>query len=143
MEKSVITFKACATGPGLTLTVKFNEKTEFCQELTDRFEDIKIEFDADSAADHVVEIMMSGKLSEHTVINSSGKIVQDRLIQIKNFFLDGIDLGQVFIDHAVYCHDFNGTGSCVNDQFFGDMGCNGSVYFKFTSPVFIWLLENM
>jgi len=49
----------------------------------------------------------------------------------------------VFLDRAVYVHDFNGTGKFVNKQFFGEMGCNGTVELKFSSPFYLWLLENM
>jgi len=56
---------------------------------------------------------------------------------------DEIDCTQIVHDHAVYRHNLNGTGPEIDDQFFGDMGCNGTVELKFTTPVYLWLLENM
>jgi len=44
---------------------------------------------------------------------------------------------------AQYQHDFNGTGNPTIDKFYGEMGCNGTVSLKFTTPIYLWLLENM
>jgi hypothetical protein len=56
---------------------------------------------------------------------------------------DEIDCTQIIQDLAVYRHNFNGTGADIPDQFFGDMGCNGTIELKFATPVYLWLLENM
>jgi hypothetical protein len=57
--------------------------------------------------------------------------------------LDEIDCIQIVQNLAVYRHNLNGNGPEIEDQFFGDLGCNGSVELKFTTPVYLWLLENM
>jgi hypothetical protein len=49
----------------------------------------------------------------------------------------------VLLNKAVYTHDFNGSQPPVDDKFFGDLGCNGTVSLKFTAPTYLWLLENM
>ena len=66
----------------------------------------------------------------------------ERLFQAALAF-DEIELKQIFIDHAVYTHNFNGTQTEIQDKFYGEMGCNGTVSFKFTTPVYLWLLENL
>jgi len=49
----------------------------------------------------------------------------------------------VFIDHATYTHNFNGTQAETTDKFYGEMGCNGTVSLRFTTPIYLWLLETM
>ena len=53
------------------------------------------------------------------------------------------DIKITFLDKTVYSHDFNGTQSMVNDSFHGRAGCNGTMSLKFSTPMYLWLLENM
>jgi len=94
-------------------------------------------------AEHVLKLVLKGKQSEHTTINESGDIVADAVLEIHNLAFDGIALGQIVTEKTVYTHDFNGHGDAINEQFFGTMGCNGTVELRFTTPIYLWLLENM
>jgi hypothetical protein len=50
----------------------------------------------------------------------------------------------MFSEQAEYHHDCNGTAQqVILDKFYREMGCNGTVSLKFTTPVYLWLLENM
>jgi hypothetical protein len=103
---------------------------------------IQHDFD-DSDNQHLLEIALSGKLPQHTKIDDQGCIVEDQYIEISDVSLDGIEIHQIFLEHARYRHDFNGAQAEITDQFFGVMGCNGVVSFAFSGPVYLWLLENM
>lgn len=92
---------------------------------------------------HKLSITMSEKTPEHTILNASGKIIEDSCIEISEFKLDNIELNYTFYENCVYSHDFNGTGNSVKESFFRTMGCNGTVTFSFSSPVYLWLLENI
>jgi hypothetical protein len=94
-------------------------------------------------ADHELRFVMKNKTTDHTQIDEHGKIMKDARITIQNLCFDEIALGQLFVDHAEYTHDFNGTKDSVTEKFYGEMGCNGIVSLKFTTPIYIWLLENM
>ena len=94
-------------------------------------------------ADHELRFILKNKTTDHTQIDEHGKIIQDAQITIQNLCFDEIALGQVFVDHAEYTHDFNGTKDSVTEKFYGEMGCNGTVSLKFTTPIYLWLLENM
>lgn len=93
--------------------------------------------------DHLLCFEMQGKRAEHTVVSATGEILQDQVIKIGDLALDGINLGHLFYEHTRYYHDTNSTTEPVVDQFFGVMGCNGRVEMRFTSPIYLWLLENM
>ena len=45
--------------------------------------------------------------------------------------------------YDIYRHDYNGTTDPFDDEFYGEMGCNGTVSLKFTTPIYLWLLENL
>jgi len=98
---------------------------------------------SEDESDHELRFVMKNKTTEHTQVDEHGKIIQDSRITIQNLCFDKTKLGQLFIDRATYTHDFNGTGATTTEKFYGEMGCNGTVSLKFTTPMYIWLLENM
>jgi hypothetical protein len=69
--------------------------------------------------------------------------MSDKSITIENISFDEIALGQLVTELATYTHNFNGSQDTIEDQFYGSMGCNGIVRIEFTSPVYLWMLENM
>jgi hypothetical protein len=104
-----------------------------------------VTFDFDDSHDvaHLLSIRLSGKLPEHTEIDEDGNIIEDRTVKISNMKFDDIELGQVFFENCKYKHDFNGTQEPVIEKFHGVMGCNGTVELEFSTPIYMWLLENM
>ena len=98
---------------------------------------------SDDNGERTLRIKLKNKLSEHTQIDDQDNIVSDALLSVTEISFDEINCIQLVQDHAVYRHNLNGTGPEIEDRFFGDMGCNGTVELKFTTPVYLWLLENM
>ena len=97
----------------------------------------------DDDGEHELRIVMKHKITEHTELDNTGNIVRDVMLTISDIKFDDIDLGKIFFEKSIYTHDFNGSQPTVHDQFFGNMGCNGTVNLKFSTPVYIWLLDNM
>jgi hypothetical protein len=97
---------------------------------------------SDDDGEHSLKFVMKGKTQAHTQINELGEIVLDARLAIKDIEFDQIALNHIFTELSVYTHDFNGTGPQTSDKFYGEIGCNGIVELKFTTPVYIWLLEN-
>lgn len=98
---------------------------------------------ADNEGEHEFKFVMKNKTQEHTVVDEAGDITKDAMLSIANLTFDDIKLGHTFIEKCVYHHDFNRSQPPVEDKFFGDMGCNGHVSLRFTTPIYLWLLENM
>ena len=94
-------------------------------------------------ADHELTFVMKNKLASHTILDSQGAIVEDARLSVGAIAFEGIDITQMFMEQAIYAHNFNGTGDSIKDKFFGEMGCNGQVTLHFSTPVYLWLLENM
>lgn len=142
-ETSTLAFAAKASGTDLRLTARLNGHVFFDQVLSSEETKIQHTFSDSDGQKHTIEIEMSGKLPEHTIVDDQGNITEDRMIKISDVALDEIALVHLFTNNAKYYHDFNGSQQAVVDQFFGDMGCNGVVKFEFSSPAYIWMLENM
>ena len=97
----------------------------------------------DDEAEHELRFVMKNKTIDHTQVDAQGTITQDARLIVQNVCFDEIALGQLFIDHTEYTHDFNGTQPMTTVKFYGEMGCNGTVSLKFRTPIYLWLLENM
>lgn len=97
----------------------------------------------DDDGEHELRVILKNKLPQHTKVNANGAIEQDAVINIGRFEFEEIGVDQVVQDLAIYTHDFNGSAAETQDKCFGSMGCNGTLSLKFSTPVYIWLLENM
>jgi hypothetical protein len=96
---------------------------------------------SDVEQQHKLIFEMSGKTQEHTLVDDSGEITKDALLKLTNFSIDEIDL--INLKTFKYEHNFNGTGDKITEPFYGHMGCNGQVIVTFSTPIYLWLLENM
>jgi len=97
----------------------------------------------DDYGDHEMRFVLKNKQSDHTQVDLDGNIVSDTTVMVSDIRFDDIDCQYLTVKLAQYQHDFNGTGNLTIDKFYGEMGCNGTVSLKFTTPVYLWLLENM
>jgi hypothetical protein len=93
--------------------------------------------------EHTLELILKNKKTSDTVIDADGAIVSDATLSISNLAFDEIKLGHTITKLARYVHNFNGTKELTQNPFYGEMGCNGTVSLEFTTPIYLWLLENM
>ena len=98
---------------------------------------------ADTEANHELRIVLKNKLPEHTRIDTQGTIIEDARLCVERLAFDEIELKQILVEKAVYSHNNNGATGTVAETFYGEIGCNGTVSLSFTTPVYLWLLENM
>jgi hypothetical protein len=140
---SRLSLDVSATGPDLHLQVILDGQIIWDGYPKAEIETVNHDFDDQTEQEHVLEFHMQGKLPEHTLLDETGRILQDRCIRIENFSFDDIALGHMFVEVTQYHHDHNGTTDLVTDRFYGTMGCNGRVEMRFYTPIYLWLLENM
>jgi hypothetical protein len=138
-----LSFCAAATGPDLRLVVHLDDVI-----IYDAFPDhnpvaVDYDFDDSKEGDHVLTFEMRGKRSEHTKLDAAGNIKEDRCIVISDLSFDDIQLGHIVASVARYYHNNNDSTEPVVDKFYGIMGCNGRVEMPFSTPAYLWLLENM
>ena len=124
------------------MEIWLDDQQIFNQDWVTEPQTVSYEF-SDCDADHELRFVMKNKTVDHTKVDESGVIVKDACLVISDLAFDEIALGHMVTEKTEYTHDFNGTGSLIQDKFFGKMGCNGVVSLKFTTPVYLWLLENM
>jgi hypothetical protein len=106
-------------------------------------EPITVEFttDVDEDKEHILEIRLENKNDSDTVENEDKTaIVKDLLLNIDKIEIDEIDIAALkWLASEFIADDADRPllKNCVN------LGWNGSYKLKFSSPFYLWLLENM
>lgn len=102
---------------------------------------LTFQFDDQPEQSHVLELRLEDKQQCHTKIDQQGHIIADSLIHIDRVRIDGFSIDQFFYSHCHYSHASNGSGPRKQYAFWGTMGCNGTVTFRWQSPFYLWYLE--
>jgi hypothetical protein len=98
---------------------------------------------SDQDGEHELRFVLKNKHTDHTQLDAAGNIIKDATVLVKNIRFDGIDCDYLVSNMARYQHDFNGHGEPTTQRFYGELGCNGTVSMRFTTPFYLWLLENL
>lgn len=142
--EATLSFRVSCNDPRPHLQVKAS--------LADQLRDIDLSSDpvlvefqfSDSEDCQQLVIELSGKNSRDTRLDAHGDIVSDVLIAVEDVMLDGVRIDKLFQQQSQYWHRYNrpdGEPEC--HAFYGTLGCNGRLMFEFTTPAYLWLLENM
>ena len=97
----------------------------------------------DDESKHELKFVLKNKTAAHTQVSNDGNIINDATVTIDNLKFEGIEIGHDVTKLATYTHDFNGHGQESTHEFFNTIGCNGTVSLKFSTPLYLWLLEHM
>jgi len=146
MEQSKFSFELTPTTPNseLGFEVWINDQCVFDTDHVAEFMVITGDLPSDDIeAEHSLKLVLKNKQLEHTQLSDTGEIVSDSCLTISRLQFDGIELTFDILQTAQYHHNYNGTSNSTEERFFGIMGCNGTVTLKFTTPVYLWMLENM
>jgi hypothetical protein len=127
----------------LGLLVSVNQKEIFDTEQLTAAKRVVITVDEADDAEYCVQITLKNKTTDHTKINSDGSIMSDSMINISNVEFSDVEIDQLFLKKSKYTHSFNSSQAESVNDFYGNMGCNGTVSFEFTTPSYIWILESM
>lgn len=108
---------------------------------SDELELVEFTCDLVDNQEHTLQIRLENKTMSD-VVESEDKtsILKDMLLNIESIEIDGIDMGQMKWSQSEFVGDHPDRprlDSCVN------LGWNGTYSFKFSSPFYLWLLENM
>jgi hypothetical protein len=104
---------------------------------------ITVDLEDKDGAEPELRLILKNKTADHTQVDNSGNIVTDARLIISDLKFDGIELGHLACKTSTYIHNFNGSGQSTQTKFYGEMGCNGIATIKFTTPIYLWLLEQM
>jgi hypothetical protein len=135
--------------------IKLNSKSYFKSEITSTEQDpTVIEFEAEltEGSEYNLIIDRSGKRKNQTVLDDKGAIIKDQLLHIKGIEIDEIDIGALVYE-GVYTPKYpepwatqqRESGQDLKDSFKNvtQMGFDGEWKFTFSSPFYMWLLENL
>jgi len=135
--------------------ILINDKSYFAGEITgDENTPDVIEFEHELAegSDYHLTIKRSGKINNQTVINDNGDILKDQMLHIKQIEIDEIDIGALVYE-GVYTPEYpepwasqqRDSGEVLQESFKNatQLGHNGVWRFSFSSPFYMWLLENL
>ena len=94
---------------------------------------------------HQLTLVMSGKNRTHTKLDNKGKILSDIFFKINRLEFEELDMREVFClgQRSRHRHSFNSTQPEFDDEFYGQIGCNGTVFIPFDTPIYLWLSENL
>jgi hypothetical protein len=134
--------------------IRINEKSYFNKEITsteDKPTIVEFEHELEESKSYNLIINRSGKNKRETVVEN-GKIVKDQLLHIKSIEIDEIDIGSLVYE-GIYKPEYpepwasqqaeKGNKLPETLKNVTQMGHNGTWTFTFTSPFYMWLLENL
>ena len=135
--------------------ILINDRTYFSGNITGQENDpnlIEFEHDAQEGTEYNLIIKRSGKSINQTVVNENGDILKDQLLHIKNISIDEIDIGSLVFE-GTYSPEYPEPWASQQSKAGHDlpasfknvtkMGHNGTWTFGFSSPFYMWLLENL
>ena len=137
-----------------TCAIKIND-TEVWNGIIDGTEDkpnvIKFNHQLEADKDYHLKLIRQGKDDAQTVVEND-QIVKDQMLHIKAISIDEIDIGSL-VYMGVYEPDYPepwkseqiklGVDLPKTRKFITEMGWNGTWTFSFTSPLYMWLLNNL
>lgn len=98
---------------------------------------------------HQLEISLLNKLPLDTVQDENGNIIEDMLLTVESIEVDEIDLGNLRWSLSSYYPKYPNSYNNENQKKVTevknciDLGWNGTWVLQFSSPFYIWLLENI
>jgi hypothetical protein len=103
----------------------------------------QVDFDVDNDSVHCIQLCMVNKTAAHTKIDSDGNILSDVHAIVKSIKFDQIEVIELFCRGKLcYQHNNNGSTESLIDQFYGFIGCNGTVSLDFYLPIHQWFVEH-
>lgn len=85
--------------------------------------------------EHILSIEIYGKTDKNTLVDETGNIIQDQLIELIEMTVDNVQLPKMLLWHGTYT--FNET--ILKQALI--WGCNGTWEWKFKIPFITWVLD--
>lgn len=142
-DATKLTFTVHSTGKPLDLEIKLDSQTAFDRTIENESQSVEVEIDDEKEKTFPLEFILKNKTADHTVVDDEGNILEDSELIFSDIKVDEINIEELFWFQAEYSHNFNGSGEPTTENFYGSMGCNGTVKIDITTPIYLWLLENL
>lgn len=114
-------------------------KEIFKQHITDSTT-LSQQIELTPGTNHQLAIELRHKLPEHTVIDDQGKIIEDSVLLIESFSIEDVEITeQLSTNEKQFYYEHSGG----RHQLYNTLGVNGKAIINFSSPIYIWMLENI
>ena len=135
--------------------ILIDDKSYFDGDITgteDKPDLIEFEHEFEEGKSYELIIKRTGKDRNQTVVDEHENIVKDQLLHINSIEIDEIGIGALVYEGVCtpeypepWATQQREAGHDLQDSFKNVtvMGFNGTWRFKFTSPFYAWLLENL
>ena len=135
--------------------IMINDKSHFTGDISSTEDKpTVVEFEHEFTEGEKCELIIkrSGKDKGQTVVNDNGDILKDQSLHIKGIEIDEIDIGALVYEGVytprypeLWAQQQRSQGIKLQETFKNvtAMGHNGEWKFKFESPFYMWLLENL
>jgi len=124
------------------LQIVLDETVMFDEDVVNE-ETVSFEFNEDEN-DHTLRFLILGKNDAHIIRDEDGNVLDSTELSITDISFGGIDITNIIMTSPLeYRHDFNGSADETIDKFYSIAGCNGEIILNFSTPIYLWLLENM
>jgi len=101
-------------------------------------------FDDEKNNHREIKFLISGKDNSYVMLDNTGNIINSAELLITNISFNDTDITDIItISPLEYKHNYNGNGETVTGKFYNTAGCNGEITLNFSTPIYLWLLENM
>ena len=137
------------------LEILINEESKIIKDIDTTEQNpsiVEFEHECKEGEQYQLILKRTGKDKNQTVIDSDGKITKDQLLHIKSIEIDEIDIGSLIYE-GLYTPEYpepwysqQVKANKTPEKSFKNatsMGHNGIWEFKFQSPFYMWLLENL
>jgi len=137
-------FSANTDCQDIVLEVYVDQHKIFHSTAQTQVQTVVYDLDEDPAR-HELKLIMTGKNRRHTQLDSQGNITTDIFFSINRLEFEELDMREVFCAGrlSTHRHSFNSTQPEFDDEFYGDIGCNGTVTMPFETPIYLWLSKNI
>ena len=135
--------------------IMLGDKSYFAGDITgteNKPDVIEFEHELTEGENYELIINRSGKGKNQTVVNENGDLLKDQLLHIKDIEIDEINIGALVYE-GVYTPTYPEPWATQQRELENElqesfknvtqMGFNGRWTFTFSSPFYMWLLENL
>jgi hypothetical protein len=138
-----------------TCEILLNGKSYWTGDITGSFtepDEIEFESELEEGKEYKLSLNRQGKINGQTVVNEKGDILKDQLLHIKSIEIDEIEIGALVYE-GIYQPEYPEPWATQQKEAGNElpstlknvtqMGHNGTWTLTFTSPFYMWLLENL
>jgi hypothetical protein len=153
MDKETLHFKIGLSGSSSKkdpeFSIAINGKEYVQSTLSGEIEYFEFDCELIEDAEYKLEISLLNKLPIDTIKDADDNITEDMLLSIKSIDIDDINLGPLIWTNSIYypkypdCYQNEEQKKISKVKNCVDLGWNGTWTLSFTSPFYVWLLENI